>query len=87
MNKDILASVVNLLATTCPSIRELGLRAGEYTQAEILVFQLGPLKVFMLGKGRYFRGLVWELVTKSRGTLEVLKFERKVQIACIDVEH
>lgn len=89
MNRDIPVSVANLLAATCPSIRELDLRAGQYTQAEILVFlnQLGPLKVFMLGKGRYFRGLVWKLVAKSRGTLEVLKFERNVQLACIDMEH
>lgn len=89
MNRDTPVSIANLFAATCPSIRELDLRAGQYTQAEILVFlnQLSPLKMFMLGEGRYFRKLIWELVAKSGRTLEVLKFERNVQLAGIDMEH
>ncbi|KAF9296644.1 hypothetical protein BGZ74_010233 [Mortierella antarctica] len=88
MNSDTPTSVANLLAETCPSLQELDLRAGQYTEDEILVFldRLGPLQAFMLGEGNHFERFVLELVTKSRRTLEVLKFERNVCISGQDME-
>ncbi|KAG0093079.1 hypothetical protein BGZ93_002793 [Podila epicladia] len=88
MNSDTPTSVANLLAETCPSLQELDLRAGQYTEDEILVFldRLGPLRAFMLGEGNHFERFVLELVAKSHRTLEVLKFERNVCISGQDME-